>query len=158
MIESYNRIFIYLSSCLDESSRKFQVDTRFQLSDSTWILESNISTQLEYSSQEFWLESSLDESKTRLDLDDSTRRDQSKHKNYEICLWLSWLQIRRFQNYQDSRMMFVSWCHICLSVHWSMHVLLSVNKEFRLDHCINTSTLQKEDQIHVKKRTKENHE
>ena len=49
-----------------------RVNTRFQLSDLTWILELNISTQLEYSSQEFWLESSLDESKTRLDLNDST--------------------------------------------------------------------------------------
>ncbi len=38
-----------------------------------------------------------------------------------------------------------------------MHVLLSVNKEFHLDHNINISALQKEDQIHVKKKIKESH-
>ncbi len=77
MIKSYNRIFIYLSSCLDESSREFQVDTRFQLFDSAWILKLNISIQLKYLSQEFWRELSLDESRTQLDLDDLTWRDQS---------------------------------------------------------------------------------
>ncbi len=77
MIESHNRIFIYLSSCLDESSREFQVDTWFQLSDSTWILELNISTWLEYSSQEFWLELSFDELSTQLELKYLTWRDQS---------------------------------------------------------------------------------
>jgi len=39
-----------------------------------------------------------------------------------------------------------------------MHVLSSVNREFRLDHSVNISTLQKEDQIHVRKRTRESHE
>jgi len=39
-----------------------------------------------------------------------------------------------------------------------MHVLSSVNREFRLDHSVNISTLQKEDQIRVRKRTRESHE
>ena len=39
-----------------------------------------------------------------------------------------------------------------------MHVLSSVNREFRLDRSINISALQKEDQIHVRKRTRESHE
>jgi len=39
-----------------------------------------------------------------------------------------------------------------------MHVLLSVNREFRLDRSVNISALQKEDQIRVKKRTRESHE
>jgi len=39
-----------------------------------------------------------------------------------------------------------------------MRVLLNVNKEFRLDYSINISALQKEDQIHVRKRTRESHE
>jgi len=39
-----------------------------------------------------------------------------------------------------------------------MRVLLNVNKEFRLDCSINISALQKEDQIHVRKRTRESHE
>jgi len=39
-----------------------------------------------------------------------------------------------------------------------MHILLSVNREFYLDHSVNISALQKEDQIHVRKRTKESHE
>ena len=54
--------------------------------------------------------------------------------------------------------MFLSWCYICSSVHWSIHVLSSVNREFHLDHNINISALQKEDQIHVRKRIRENHE
>jgi len=39
-----------------------------------------------------------------------------------------------------------------------MRVLSSVNREFRLDRNVNISALQKEDQIHVRKRTKESHE
>ncbi len=39
-----------------------------------------------------------------------------------------------------------------------MHVLSSVNREFDLDRSVNISALQKEDQIHVRKRTKESHE
>jgi len=39
-----------------------------------------------------------------------------------------------------------------------MRVLSSVNREFRLDHSVNISALQKEDQIRVKKRTRESHE
>jgi len=39
-----------------------------------------------------------------------------------------------------------------------MRVLSSVNREFRLDRSVNISALQKEDQIHVRKRTKESHE
>jgi len=39
-----------------------------------------------------------------------------------------------------------------------MHVLSSVNREFRFDHSVNISALQKEDQIHVRKRTRESHE
>ncbi len=35
MIESHNKISIYLSLCLDESSREFQINTQFQLSDLT---------------------------------------------------------------------------------------------------------------------------
>ncbi len=56
---------------------RIQVNTQFQHSNSTWILDSNIVTRLEYSISKFWLESSLDKLKTRLDLNDSTRRDQS---------------------------------------------------------------------------------
>jgi len=56
---------------------RIRVNTQFQHSNSTWILDSNIVTRLEYSISKFWLESSLDKLKTRLDLDDSTRRDQS---------------------------------------------------------------------------------
>ncbi len=33
-----------------------------------------------------------------------------------------------------------------------------MNREFHLDHNINISALQKEDQIHVRKRIRENHE
>ena len=54
--------------------------------------------------------------------------------------------------------MSLSWYHICLSIYWSMHILLSVNREFYLDHSVNISALQKENQIHVRKRTKESHE
>jgi len=39
-----------------------------------------------------------------------------------------------------------------------MHVLLSVNREFRLDHSVHISALQKKDQIHVRKRIEESHE
>ncbi len=39
-----------------------------------------------------------------------------------------------------------------------MRILLSVNREFHLDCSVNISALQKEDQIHVRKRTKESHE
>ncbi len=39
-----------------------------------------------------------------------------------------------------------------------MHVLSNVNKEFHLDRSINISALQKEDQIHVRKKTRESHE
>jgi len=39
-----------------------------------------------------------------------------------------------------------------------MCILLSVNREFYLDHSINISALQKEDQIHVRKKTRESHE
>ncbi len=39
-----------------------------------------------------------------------------------------------------------------------MRVLSSVNREFRLDRSVNISALQKEDQIHVRKRTRESHE
>jgi hypothetical protein len=39
-----------------------------------------------------------------------------------------------------------------------MHVLSSVNREFRLDRSVNISALQKEDQIRVRKRTRESHE
>ena len=84
IIESHNRISIYLSSCLDESSWKFWVNTWFQLSDLTWILELNILTWLKYLSQEFWLESSLDELKTRLNLNDLTQCNQSRIDYDEI--------------------------------------------------------------------------
>jgi hypothetical protein len=39
-----------------------------------------------------------------------------------------------------------------------MHVLSSVNRKFHLDRSVNISALQKEDQIHVRKKTKESHE
>jgi len=39
-----------------------------------------------------------------------------------------------------------------------MRVLSSVNRKFRLDRSVNISALQKEDQIHVRKRTRESHE
>jgi len=39
-----------------------------------------------------------------------------------------------------------------------MHVLSSVNREFHLDRSVNISALQKEDQIHVRKRIRESHE
>ncbi len=39
-----------------------------------------------------------------------------------------------------------------------MRVLSSVNREFRLDRSVNISALQKEDQIRVRKRTRESHE
>jgi len=39
-----------------------------------------------------------------------------------------------------------------------MRVLSNVNREFRLDRSVNISALQKEDQIRVKKRTRESHE
>ncbi len=45
-----------------------------------------------------------------------------------------------------------------MSVHWSMHILLSVNREFCLDCNINISALQKKDQIYVRKKTRESHE
>ena len=54
--------------------------------------------------------------------------------------------------------MSLSWCHICSSIHWNMRVLSNVNREFHLDHCINISALQKEDQIHVRKKTRKSHE
>ncbi len=39
-----------------------------------------------------------------------------------------------------------------------MHVLSNVNREFYLDRSVNISAFQKEDQIHVRKRTRESHE
>ncbi len=39
-----------------------------------------------------------------------------------------------------------------------MRVLSNVNREFRLDRSINISALQKEDQIRVRKKTRESHE
>ena len=39
-----------------------------------------------------------------------------------------------------------------------MRVLSSVNRKFRLDRSVNISALQKEDQIRVRKRTRESHE
>ena len=39
-----------------------------------------------------------------------------------------------------------------------MRVLLSINREFHLDRSVNISALQKEDQIHVRKKTRESHE
>ncbi len=39
-----------------------------------------------------------------------------------------------------------------------MHVLSSMNREFRLDRSVNISALQKKDQIHVRKRIRESHE
>ncbi len=39
-----------------------------------------------------------------------------------------------------------------------MRVLLSMNRKFHLDRSVNISALQKEDQIHVRKRTKESYE
>ncbi len=39
-----------------------------------------------------------------------------------------------------------------------MHVLSSVNREFHLNCSINISALQKENQICVRKRTRESHE
>ncbi len=54
-------------SYFDELSQEFKL-----------ILNIKILTQLEYSISKFWLESSLNESKIRLELDDSTWRDQSK--------------------------------------------------------------------------------
>jgi len=39
-----------------------------------------------------------------------------------------------------------------------MHVLLNVNKEFHLDRSVNISALQKENLIHVRKKTRESHE
>ncbi len=52
----------------------------------------NISTQLEYLNQEFWLELSLDESSTWLELKYSTWRDQSNWKttvslNQQLTQW-----------------------------------------------------------------------
>ena len=38
-----------------------------------------------------------------------------------------------------------------------MHVLLNINKEFHLDCSVNISALQKEDQIHVRKKIRESH-
>jgi len=39
-----------------------------------------------------------------------------------------------------------------------MRVLSSVNREFHLDCSVNISALQKEDQIHMRKKTRESHE
>jgi len=39
-----------------------------------------------------------------------------------------------------------------------MRVLLNVNREFCLDCSVNISALQKENQIHVRKKTRESHE
>ncbi len=39
-----------------------------------------------------------------------------------------------------------------------MRVLSSVNRKFHLDRSVNISALQKEDQIHVRKKIKESHE
>ncbi len=39
-----------------------------------------------------------------------------------------------------------------------MHVLSNVNKEFHSDCNVNISALQKEDQIRVRKKTRESHE
>ncbi len=69
---------------------RIQVNTRFQHSNSTQILDLNIVTRLEYLISKFWLESSLDESRTRLDLDDSTRRDQFIDKV------LAWIQDSKY--------------------------------------------------------------
>jgi len=69
------------------------------------ILELNLLTQLEYLSQEFWLESSLDKLKTQLDLNDSTQRDQSKYKqverNSQINIWSHISQVSYY----------IRWCH-----------------------------------------------
>jgi len=39
-----------------------------------------------------------------------------------------------------------------------MRVLSSVNREFHLDCSVNISALQKKDQIHMRKKTRESHE
>ncbi len=66
-------LFIFMSWWIES---RIQVNTRFQHFNSTWILSSNIMTQLEYSISKFWLELSLDELRTWLNLDNSTWRDQ----------------------------------------------------------------------------------
>jgi hypothetical protein len=68
-------IYFYLKSWWVES--RIQVNTRYQRRDSIQILNINIVTRFQYSISKFWLESSLDELRIRLDLDDSIRRDQS---------------------------------------------------------------------------------
>jgi hypothetical protein len=39
-----------------------------------------------------------------------------------------------------------------------MHVLSSVNREFRFDRCIHISALQEEDKIYMKEKARECHE
>ncbi len=120
MIESHNRISIYLSSCLDKSSRKFRVNTWFQFSDSTQLLKSNILIQLKYSSQEFWLESSLDESRTRLDaislimfacmINHKKFSDESyhHHQNHHYAIWCNSSDaIMKLQNEIQTWMIFM---------------------------------------------------
>ncbi len=63
---------------------RIQINTQFQHFNLTWILDSNIMTQLEYLISKFWLESSFDELKTRLNLNDSTQRNQSISSLYSL--------------------------------------------------------------------------
>ena len=99
-VESSRSSRVFNSSRLDSSQNSW-------LEYSSWIenfesiLDFNLLTQLEYSSQEFWLESSLDESSTRLELKYSTRRNQSKHffkffltrLNTFQVKYLTWIQV-----------------------------------------------------------------
>jgi len=63
-------------------NRKFWVDTWSQSSDSTQILELNLLTWFKYLSQKFWLELSLDESSTQLELRYSTWCNQSRNVDF----------------------------------------------------------------------------
>ncbi len=62
---------------------RIQVNTRFQHFNSIWILSLNIVTQLKYLISKFWLESSLDELRTWLNLDDLTQCNQSNFAVYK---------------------------------------------------------------------------
>ncbi len=58
-------------------------------------------TQLEYLNQEFWLESSLDESKTQLDLNDLTWRNQSMTNASILFIFKKNNSLHLCMNYQD---------------------------------------------------------
>ncbi len=89
-------LFIFMSWRVE---LRIQVNTQFQHFNLTWILSSNIMTQLKYSISKFWLESSLDESRIQLNLNDLTQHDQFNHfvnvfkltwyyYNYVCLLWI----------------------------------------------------------------------